>query len=339
MAIVRSPRHIAPTILATVFSISIWLCPPVIAQEAPAQAPTLKDQPGTASSPAFEIVEERRGPFVLRNHSFTAVLHYRRLPGQTEPDAQALDSFDLLDASGALQYHQAFSAAIENGQFVESCSVSVQELHGANGEGLLLDTGCLPAAPMAGGPWQVLGLSSGGKLVPIGKPLVTTGELAEFLPGPVTQIGKEKQILPDSITIRVWTGYFAVVAPVRVNWQERKLELGQHCMDQTGHGSAEDGCEMPVEQSQLPAIEQDTGFVRLFAESNERTGPPAHVVVKKTSKVEVLAAKTQLTWRENQDAIDLGCGQDLWVKLRIDGQVGWIHTAEDLGAIGLHPAG
>jgi len=137
----------------------------------------------------------------------------------------------------------------------------------------------------------------------------------------------------------VWTGYFAVVAPVRVNWQERKLELGQHCMDQTGHGSAEDGCEMPVEQSQLPAIEQDTGFVRLFAESNERTGPPAHVVVKKTSKVEVLAAKTQLTWRENQDAIDLGCGQDLWVKLRIDGQVGWIHTAEDLGAIGLHPAG
>jgi hypothetical protein len=338
MAIVRSPRHIAPTILAAVFSISIGLCPPVIAQEAPAQAPTLKGQPGTPASPAFEIVEERRGPFVLRNQSFNAVLHYHRLPGQTGPDAQILESFDLLDASGTLQYHQAFSTALENGSFVEDCSISVQELHGTNGEGLLLDTGCLPSAPMSGGPWQILGVSN-AKLVPIGKPIVTQGQLAEFVPGPVTQVGKVRQILPDSITVRLWTGYFSVVAPIRINWQERKLELGQHCMYQTGHGFAEDGCEMPVLDTPQLAMDQNMTFVRLFNESNDRTGPPAHVVVKKDSKVEILAAKTQLAWQEDKDVIGLGCGEDIWIKLRIDGQVGWIHTAEDLSAIGLHQAG
>lgn len=338
MSTVCSLRNIPPMIFATAFAMSTFLAPPSNSQETRAQAPTLKVRPNATSSPVFEIIEERRGPFVLRNQSFTAVLHYNRLPGQTGPDAQALESFDLLDASGALQYHQAFSTTLENGQFAEDCSISVQELHGTNGEGLLLDTGCLPSAPMSGGPWQILGLSS-GKLVPIGKPIVTEGELAEFIPGPVTQIGKTKQILPDSITIRVWTGYFSVLAPIRINWQERKLKLGQHCMIQTGHGFAEDGCEMPVQQTQQPSMEQDMTFVRLFAESNDRGGPPAHVVVKKSSKVEILAAKTQLTWQEDKELISLGCGEDIWIKLRIDDQVGWIHTVEDLNAIGLHQAG
>jgi hypothetical protein len=37
--------------------------------------------------------------------------------------------------------------------------------------------------------------------------------------------------------------------------------------------------------------------------------------------------------------IGLGVGDDIWVKLRIDGREGSIHTVEDLQAIGLYQAG
>jgi hypothetical protein len=86
-------------------------------------------------------------------------------------------------------------------------------------------------------------------------------------------------------------------------------------------------------------MEQDMTFVRLFAESNERTGPPAHVVVKKDSTVEILAGKALITWQEEKDAITMGVGDDVWVKVRIDGKVGWIHSVEDLNAIGLYQSG
>ena len=34
----------------------------------------------------------------------------------------------------------------------------------------------------------------------------------------------------------------------------------------------------------------------------------------------------------------LGTGDEMWVKVRIDGKEGWIHTDEDLQAIGLYQA-
>ena len=291
-----------------------------------------------AGSPKLEDVEERRGPYSLGGQAFTAVLHYKRLPGKTGPDARALESLDIVDQAGAVQHHETYAFALENEAFSEDCSVDIQELHGSNGEGLLLDTGCLPSAPMSGGPWQILGLMK-GKLVPIGKPIVTEGQMGEFVPGAVTKLGTATQILPDILKIRVWTGYFFAVAPIRINWYEGKLAQAQHCFYQTGHGLAEGGCEMPAEEAQRATMEQDMTFVRLFRESNEQTGPPAHVVVKKDSTVEILAGKALITWQEEKDAVTIGVGDDVWVKVRIDGKVGWIHTVEDLNAIGLYQSG
>jgi hypothetical protein len=178
-----------------------------------------------------------------------------------------------------------------------------------------------------------------GKLVPIGKPLVTEGQLGDFVPGAITRIGTVTQILPDTLQIRVWTGFFFATARVRVEWFRGTLALAQHCFYQTGHGFAEDGCEMPVEDVERMPSDQDMTFVRLFTESNDHTNPPAHVVVKKTSQVEVLAAKVLITWDEGQDAISLGVGEDIWVKVRVDGKDGWIHTTEDLNAIGVYQSG
>ena len=55
-----------------------------------------------------------------------------------------------------------------------------------------------------------------------------------------------------------------------MGWWEGGLALGQRCLYQTGHGFAEGGCEMPVEDVERAPSEQELTFVRLFSESTSR---------------------------------------------------------------------
>jgi hypothetical protein len=249
-----------------------------------------------------------------------------------------LVSLDILDAAGAVQYQKFFPYEVEQGTFSATCSADVRLLRGSNGAGLLIESGCLPSAPLAGGPWQIVSVVR-GKLVPFGKPLVTEGKWGEFVPGAVNRSGSMTQILPDVLSLRVWTGYFFVSVPVRIDWQKGKLALGQRCMYQTGQGFAEGGCEVPVDEVRVTRMQQEMTFVRMFRESEERSGPPAHIVVKMDSKVEVVAGKVPIIWDEGPDTVRISVGEDIWIKVRIDGKEGWIHTPEDLNAVGLFASG
>jgi hypothetical protein len=291
-----------------------------------------------AGGPKLEDVEERKGPFAIAGQTFTVVLHSKRLRGKGGSFEQALASLDLIDSHGVIQQHQEFPTTIENGAFEETCSATVEPILGSNGSGLLQDTGCEPSAPLSGGPWQIFGVIN-GRLSPIGKPLYAEGEMGDFLPGRISKVGSITQILPDELRIRLFTGYFFVSVPIRVSWMEGKLGLARHCFYQTGHGMAEGGCEMPVEGVERIPSQQELTFVRMFSESNDQVGIPEHVVVKKDSKVEILAGKVFVNWEESNTGINLGVGDDIWVKVRIDGREGWIHTDEDLQAIGLYRAG
>ena len=308
--------------------------------KAPSQHGPQVDQAAAkpARAPQLEDAEEQRGPFTLAGQTYTVFLRYKRLPGKSRPDSQALASLEIRDATGEVQYQTSFPHAFEKDVFLENCSADVRLLSGSNGAGLLIASGCLPSAPLSGGPWQIVGVV-GGKLAPLGKPLVTQGELDAFVPGAISQRGNLTQILPDVLKIRVWTGYFFVSVPVRIDWGAGKLALGQRCLHQTGHGMAEEGCEMPVDEARLAPREQELTFVRMFHESNPGGGPPAHVVVKKDSKVAVVAGKVVIFGEDRPEAMHLTIGEDVWVKVRIDGKEGWIHTPEDLNAIGLFASG
>jgi len=93
---------------------------------------------------------------------------------------------------------------------------------------------------------------------------------------------------------------------------------------------------MPVEDVERLPSEQELTFARMFRESNAQVGIPEHVVVKKDSQVEILAGKVFVTLEESKSGINLGVGPDIWVKVRIDGKEGWIHTEEDLQPVGLY---
>jgi hypothetical protein len=210
----------------------------------------------------------------------------------------------------------------------------VKVISGSNGAGFLLDMACAASAPDSGGPWQILSLTN-GKISPLGKPFSASGQIVDFVPGEIKKIGNLTQILPDELRIRLFTGYFYVSVALRVGWWEGGLALAQHCFYQTGHGPAPDGCEMPVEDVERQPSEQELTFARMFRESNAQ-GIPEHVVVKKDSQVEILAGKVFVTLQESKSGISLDVGPEIWVKVRIDGKEGWIHTEEDLQAVGLY---
>lgn len=300
--------------------------------------PSTQSAPSSTSVPQLEDFEVRQGPFTFEGQTFTVVMHRKRVPGKKGEFAEALASLDIVDAAGTIAHHEEFPYTVEDGEIPENCSARVNPITGSNGAGLLLDVGCLPSAPLSGGPWQIFGVVN-GKLAPIGKPIQVEGELGDFVPGKINHIGNLTQILADELRIRLFTGYFFVTVPVRVNWLEGKLALAEHCFYQTGHGMAEGGCEMPVEGVELHRTELDMSFVRMFTESNEQIGTPAHVVIQKNSRVEILGSKVFVRWEEEKENIGLGVGDDIWVKVRIDGKEGWIHTDEDLQAVGLYQAG
>jgi hypothetical protein len=276
---------------------------------------------------------------VIAATHLTVVRHYKQLRGRTGPDAEALAALDIVSDDQTIQYHEDVPYAVEDGSFSESCEIGVQPIVGSMGRGVLLDTSCLPSAPLSGGPWQILGLT-GGQLVPVGKPLMTEGEFGAFVPGAVTRIGTITRILADTLTVRVWTGYFFATVPIRIDWLHGTLTLAQHCFYQTGHGPAEEGCEGPVQSVERHPVSADLTFVRLFVESRESGGTPAHVVVKPDSRVEFLASKVRVRWEDARDAVHLGVDDgDLWLKVRVDGHEGWIHTDEDFSALGLQVSG
>ena len=287
----------------------------------------------TVEQPKVEGVEERKDAFTIQGQTFTVVQHFKHT-GQ-EGDARddiTIALLEIVDAGGVVRYRDDFAYAVEAGGF---CVASVKVISGSNGAGFLLDMACEASQPDSGGPWQILSVSN-GKISPLGKPFSAAGQMGDFVPGKINKIGNLTQILPDELRMHLFTGYFYVSVPLRVGWSEGGLALAQRCSYQTGHGFAPDGCEMPVEDVERQSSEQEITFVRMFGESNAQAGIPEHVVVKKNSQVEILAGKVFVTLEESKIGIDLGVGPDIWVKVRVDGKEGWIHTEEDLQAIGLY---
>ena len=299
----------------------------------------------TTQTSLLEDVERRVGPFAigpdtLPAQNVTVIEHHKRVRGRpsNDPDAEALASLEIVDASGTVHHRETFEYAIDRGTFASACSASVTVLKGNVASGLVLASGCLPSAPDAADTWHVFGAVN-GRVQRFGKPFMVSGELLGLVQTPVTQAGRARMIRPDALRFKVRTPNFFVTTSVSVDWMQGRLSPGQRCYGQTGQGMREEGCEVPVEAERVPSDEDET-FVRLFNEATEQAGPPRHVVVKKTSVVEFVAAKVRIVWDDTADIVDLRVDEDdMWLKVRIDGREGWIHTQEDFLAIGLPQSG
>jgi hypothetical protein len=55
--------------------------------------------------------------------------------------------------------------------------------------------------------------------------------------------------------------------------------------------------------------------------------------------VEFVEAEAALKWEESAGQVGLSVSEDVWLKVRIDGKEGWIHSQENFQAVGLPQAG
>ncbi len=301
-------------------------------------------QPAAKTSPLVDV-SRQLGPFELRGQRFTVVLHKKRIAGSTDADfGETLALMEIKDGGGAVHYRRTFPYELDGNRFFETTDASAQLLQGKQGSGLLLTYGMLPSTPLGGESWQVFGLFSGpassplnGKLVPFSKPIFVEGQLINGKPGEeIVQTSEEPNLQGDVLNVRVWTSRFFVIIPLRITWFQNTIGPAWRCQKMTQRGPRP-VCELRLEADRLPA-EDELTFVRLFPEPEEGF-TPAHVVVKKDSKVEFLAVEVETVWSEDADGISLSTAEDPWLKVRIDGKEGWVHTPEDLMAIGLPQAG
>jgi hypothetical protein len=318
----------------------------------PSAAPPVSPQPSTPTAPAGESAT-RLGPFPIAGHEYSVELRTRKVqqPGPGGEQGDTVVAMEIRDPAGVLQYQKMFPYVQSTEDDFESWEVSAQPLVGTNGTGLLVsyDSYSEPSAPEEEptGWFQIFGVVN-GKFVPFGAPLeVQGGLLDEYVEGHAYKAARPLGAEADAVEFKVWTGHCRLIYPVRVDWAQGKLSPAQVCARTAGELGA--GCQYGVVPEDRLYTEGIT-FVRLWPSPDEKSGQPVKTVVKKDSKVDLLTALAATRWADGNAAAapadskdpvgDAGgfgvpADTDLWLKVRIDGKEGWMHSEEDFQALGL----
>jgi hypothetical protein len=302
-------------------------------------------QQATTSPETGELqdVEQSRGPFSLVGNTFTIVLRSKRLRAASDSTVRlTLAALEIRDKSGAVLYRKVFPYEVRGGTFRQSVSASTRLVSGGSFAALLIHYVTVPAAPADAESWQLFHFL-GGRLVLFDQPVSAApkqgpyGGFVALSPNGVRPAGFGVQ--GDLIELRVWTGNFYVLLPLRVDWQHNRLTPGEECFEMHGGSLREIGCDLRVE-AEYKSVSPDMGFVRLFHDATENEYNVRHLVLNKDAKIEFLGAKAIATWNAAGDAMKVRLS-DLWLKVLIDDNddnLGWIHTDEDFTAVGL-PSG
>ena len=301
---------------------------------------------GSADAPTNHL-----GPFSIAGKDYIVELEKRKVrPGANDDSGDTVTALEVHDAAGTVLYRRTFPYMEATPDYFESWSVSAQSLVGTNGAGLLVNYGSYsePSAPEQESiEWfQILGVVN-GKLVPFGGPLeIQGGLLDEYADGHAYKAARPLGPHADAVEFKSWSGHCRFVYPVRVDWSEGKVTPAQECVKSAGALSA--GCQYRILPEKLYI--QGVTFVRLWPGPDEKSGQVTKTVVKTDSKVELVTALVDTQWAQNKNmaispdsrsplpdasSVGISADSDLWLKVRIDGKEGWIHSEEDFQALGL----
>ena len=285
------------------------------------------------------------GPFKINDTEFTVILKLMKYQGASKGFDETVESFSIVDKEGDVHYRKSFDVEYGNGRFAESVGISAYALDSRGrksflyesgklkefiskrlvGEGLILYYGFTPSAPSSGASCQVFTLK-GEHLVPLFSPLTVYGQIYELSQGS----NPNALILFDGNTMKfgVWTGWFEVIVPVKVLDGLRVAPL--HYNSTFGYNAF----DVIVERRHS---EEET-FVRFFNHP-EISSIPRHVIIKKDTEVEFLWAYARVSIESGGAECVISIDEMPWLKVRIDGKEGFVRDAEDLLALGIHPAG
>jgi hypothetical protein len=292
------------------------------------------------------IASDHEQTFIVAQQTFRLQTHVQSIEGTKE---ETVEWWELRNAKDRVVYRQSYPIAFENGMFESTTSISASSFTTSQGGGILIHGMDLPSAPDSGGWVQMFGYKYGrdkygadeGLFGPFGPPIYVEGEFLDVGtdssgPAPANVGGATPTVRRDVMKFRLWTGNFNIVYPVLINWVSGSLQPAWRCPELTSKGRV-DRCTYQLTAEEAHRDNQLT-FVRLFTDPDE-AGTPGHVVVQPQSKIEFLEARTPVTWNQDDKAISFNVSGDTWLKIRIDGVEGWIHSEEDFDAVGLPQAG
>ena len=268
-------------------------------------------------------------PLLLAGQTFHFVAHLAQIehPGPLRGiDDITVESWELRDPGGAVVYRNTetpVTPPISGGGFDFSESVDASVLNGKRGSVVLVEGDSEPSAPDGGGSMQLFGFHN-GKLKPF-LPSVSAYELVGLGTDPMRGGA-------DILKFSVRAGNFNVIYPVVINWDDGTLRPARICL-RPSSGRQVERCPYEVKADHKDVEEQT--FVRLYYDAEEQ-GVPKHLVVDPGSRIDFLAAEAHVNWKGNAKDVYLEVqADDLWLKIRVDGKEGWIHSEEDFEAVGL----
>lgn len=285
--------------------------------------------------------------------SYVFVKRVHQIMGPKGAQDATTEWWELRDAAGKVIHREDYGVpklSDVGPDFEETVDVGARAFKADGGSGVLVDGMDLPSAPNSGTWVQVFAHQWGSKPQPLtsfGPPISTDGEFTGLdidhrrdAPKPM-QPGITILSMHDVLKFRIWTGNFDIEYPVLINWITGRVEPAMRCLRTTAKGQVE-RCSYPIHVDPHREAKELT-FVRMFQEPEEGFGTPAHVVIKPDSKIEFLTAEVPVSWQVDPKNIFISAegpsGDDTWVKVRIDGREGWIHSQEDLQAVGLPQSG
>ena len=265
------------------------------------------------------------GPFPIEWHEFTVKLNvicYKESQHEgvcNEDDEETVSSVKIVDENGKSCFSKSFpvSTVHKLGRHLVDATL----LEGREHQALELTYEDLPSPPRTGESTQLFGLRN-GTLKPLDlEPLEFHGGLADL---PAGQWKNSKRLLEnDTLRIYALTNYFYIVTPVRVNWKDFRLE-------QQESGDF-DVADQPPYQIR-PDIESER-LIHMYPSPDKKT-TPVGVNLTPQSRVQLLKARFSAAPPNEHDSAN-----DTWLKIRIDGQEGWILGVDDYTALGLSFAG
>jgi hypothetical protein len=328
--------------LAALALVCLWMIPSgLYAQQKGAKGPKL---------------EETLGPFLVEGQPFTVALHRQAIPDANPDEAGSgcdhatVVSMEILNGSGVVEYKRSFP-------YLKCDSVNVVAfvLKGATHSGLLIDykmyyqTCCVDTPYDNDNSYQLFGRID-GHLKAFNTPMTIVSLRNE----------KEKdqlqaEIAPldadsDAWNLRVWASKFDVIYPVRVDWKQGKIIPLKACSRQP-HAF----CEYAVDP------------IRTFPDSLKPWPLALHLCTEHTSpcikeenlelaakpSIKMLDSFALIDWKDDpnqpakeptedspvSDAWQLGVYGDekpanVWLKLQINGHVGWLSDWEALQNLG-----
>jgi hypothetical protein len=312
--------------------------PTAPAAQAPASA-----QPQTM--PTKVVASDRAQEFTVAQRKYRLLIHEQSIEGTTD---KTVEWWELRDTDDHVVRRETYPVTIQNGAFENTTEISGNSFEGKGGSGIIISGIDLPSAPDSGGWMQVFAFKYGrdkygadpSLFVAFGPLIYLTGdflgvETDSYQPTPLFRGATPQSVNYDALKFSVWTGNFRIAYPVRINWITGHLEPAWKCIETTSKGRVE-RCSYPV-SAEAHREDQPT-FVRLFPESDDGF-TPKHVIIQAQSKVEFLEARVPMAWSEDEKSITFGPNGDMWLKVRIDGVEGWIHSEEDFEAVGLPQSG